>query len=538
MADSGSARVSLAKLRALTHAAGVSASSGPFPVTFTSLRVNGQPENDSVMVEGRDQLPAAVDQPRLTAGTWVRPGEAVVERTFAGVLGVGVGDRITLDGRTFRVAGVAVTAAVPPFPGICYFFGCGEQLRPFGMANPGLVWLTQPDARALATTAEPLSYLLNLKLARGAQTGVLASSCDDDDIMQGSTTPLVDGWQCLQATDNGEVRTEQEALLTASWLLGLLALGSVTVLVGGRMAEQTRRAGLLKAAGGTPRIVAVVLLAEHLVLGAMAAGLGVLAGHLIAPLVTGPGGTLLGAPVMPPVTILMAVLAVVVALAIAAGATFLPAVRAAQASTVAMLADAARVPARSELLIGMSAKLPAPLLLGLRLVARRPRRTLLGMASVWVAVTGVVAVLYAQASLDRFDSGASGNGPLDQVLLVVAVALVTLAAVNAILVGWATALDARFTSAVARALGATSGQVSVGIAAAQMLPALIGALLGIPSGAGLFGILSGAGSVKPSAWWLLATVLGTPVVVAMLTYIPSRLVARTGVAALLLAEGT
>jgi hypothetical protein len=32
------------------------------------------------------------------------------------------------------------------------------------------------------------------------------------------------------------------------------------------MAEQTRRAGLIKAAGGTPQFVAVVLLAENLLL--------------------------------------------------------------------------------------------------------------------------------------------------------------------------------------------------------------------------------------------------------------------------------
>ena len=35
----------------------------------------------------------------------------MLERTFAEALGVGVGDRVTLNGRAFRVAGIAVTAA-------------------------------------------------------------------------------------------------------------------------------------------------------------------------------------------------------------------------------------------------------------------------------------------------------------------------------------------------------------------------------------------------------------------------------------------
>lgn len=535
LSDSGSQTVPLAGLQALTRAHGVVAHSGPYPVTFTSLRVNGTPENASVMVEGRDQAAAPVDQPQLTAGSWIGPGEAVVERTFAGNLGIRVGDRITLDDKSFRVAGIAVTAAAPPPPGICYLFGCGRQLQPLGRVNPGLVWLTQADARGLATSAEPLSYLLNLKLAPGAETGMFAS-CPNNEAVNPQAPSRYD-WQCLQAMDDGQVKTEQEALVTASWLLGLLAVGSVTVLVGGRMVEQVRRAGLLKAAGGTPEMVAGVLLAEHLAVGAAAAGLGLLAGHFAAPLVTGPGGALLGTPITPPVTALMAALAIVVALAIAGAATFLPAVRAARASTAAMLADAARTPSRSPLLIKISAKLPVPLLLGLRLAARRPRRTVLGVTSVFVAVSGVVAALYTQASLDRFGGGSAVNGPLDQVLLVVSVALVVLAAVNAILIGWTTALDARLSSAIARALGATPEQISTGIATAQLLPALAGALAGVPGGAALFNVLSSAGSVAPPGWWLVVTVSAAAAAVAALTYIPCRLAARADVAPLLAADG-
>ena len=40
-------------------------------------------------------------------------------------------------------------------------------------------------------------------------------------------------------------------------------------------------------------------------------------------------------------------------------------------------------------------------------------------------------------------------------LLVITITLVVLAAVNAIFITWATALDARHSSALARALGAT-----------------------------------------------------------------------------------
>jgi hypothetical protein len=161
----------------------------------------------------------------------------------------------------------------------------------------------------------------------------------------------------------------------------------------------------------------------------------------------------------------------------------------------------------------------------------------LGVTSVFVAVSGVVAALCTQASLDRSDGGSAVNGPLDQVLLVVSVALVVLAAVNAILIGWTTALDARLSSAIARALGATPEQISTGIATAQLLPALAGALAGVPGGAALFNVLSSAGSVAPPGWWLVVTVFAAAAAVAVLTYIPCRLAARADVAPLLAADG-
>ena len=43
----------------------------------------------------------------------------MIERTFADALGVSVGDRVSLDGEPFTVAGVAVTAAQAPYPNLC-----------------------------------------------------------------------------------------------------------------------------------------------------------------------------------------------------------------------------------------------------------------------------------------------------------------------------------------------------------------------------------------------------------------------------------
>jgi len=107
------------------------------------------------------------------------------------------------------------------------------------------------------------------------------------------------------------------------------------------------------------------------------------------------------------------------------------------------------------------------------------------------------------------------------------------------LITWAMVVDARRSSAVARALGATPGQVSAGLSGAQVLPTLIGALLGIPGGFGLVEALqqkSGSVITTPPIWWLIAVVIGTVVVVAVLTAVPARSGARRSVAVVLQAE--
>jgi putative ABC transport system permease protein len=512
-------------LTALTHASGVVAHSGPYPYTFATLLAGGH--EAGAQVEGRDQAAAPVDQPKLTQGRWVRPGEVVLERGFADALGVGAGSQVTLNGRSFRVAGVAVTAASDlSNPQIC-FSRCDLTISELG--NPGLVWTTRADAVSLATAAEPLSYTLNLKLADPADASAYANAY----YSTSSSAPGLEPWESIAWGTGSQIRSEQFLLLIGSWLLGLLAVASVAVLVGGRMAEQTRRVGLLKAVGSTPGLVAAVLLAEHLVLAVVAAAMGLLIGWLVAPPLTSPGAALLGSAGAPPVTVTTIAIVVGVALAVAAVATLVPAIRAARTSTVGALADSARPPRRRARVIAVSAWLPVPLLFGLRVAARRPRRVVLNTLSIAVSVSGIVAVLMVHAHFDaaaRADAGLASpqDGRLSQVVTVISVALVLLAAVNVILLTWATVLDARRTSALARALGATPQQVAAGLSAAQVLPALVGALLGIPGGIGLIAAVNRDGKhmTMPPLWWLAATVLGTVAAVAAITVVPAWLGTR------------
>lgn len=526
----------LAKLEALTHATGVADHSGPFPATVAVLRARGIVAGAEV--EGRAPAAAAVDQPKVTQGRWVQPRGAVIEQSFATALRIGTGDSITLNGHTFTVVGVAVTAAFTPYPEICV--RCFDlnlpQLTP---SNTGLVWLTQSDTRSLATSVEPLVYFLNLKLANPARVDEFVTTYDGTT----STSPLVTSWQQLDQQDGNELRNEQQVMLVGSWLLGLLAIASITVLVGGRTADQIRRVGLLKAGGGTPGLIAAVFVAEYVGLALLAAAAGLVAGWLAAPLLTKPSAGLLGTAGAPPLSMFTIATVVAAALAVAVTAAFVPAIRAARTSTVRALADPARPLRRRPWLIAISGRLPAPLLLGLRIAARRPRRVLLSTLSVAVTVSGIVAILYAQASLNASHSGASSgldNPQTDrsnQVLSVITVMLVILAAVNAVFITRATVTDTRHSTAVTRALGATPMQVAAGLSAVQVLPALVGATLGIPGGIALYSaVKSGETATAPPISLLIAVAIGSVLTMTALTAMPARMAARRPAGAILQSE--
>jgi putative ABC transport system permease protein len=172
------------------------------------------------------------------------------------------------------------------------------------------------------------------------------------------------------------------------------------------------------------------------------------------------------------------------------------------------------------------------------------RRTVLSVASLTIAVATIVAVLtmHNKESQSNVFQAAAGMLPgttivdrISHVVLVLSVVLMILAAVNAIFTTWTTVIDARRSTALARALGATPRQISAGLTTAQLLPALVAAVLGIPVGLLVYRV-SGGGGASPPIVWLLAVIPGTLVVVAVLTAIPARIAGNRPVAETLRAD--
>jgi ABC-type antimicrobial peptide transport system permease subunit len=71
-----------------------------------------------------------------------------------------------------------------------------------------------------------------------------------------------------------------------------------------------------------------------------------------------------------------------------------------------------------------------------------------------------------------------------------------------------------------------------------VLPALAGALLGIPGGFGLYSAVNKDGGpvTLPPVWWLAATVVGTAAAVAAITLVPAWLGTRHRAAEVLQSE--
>jgi putative ABC transport system permease protein len=501
----------------LSRDPGVLAYAGPYPLLAMpdgALEAHGR--HIDVEVMARDPASAAVDQPVVTSGGWIRDGGVVVEESFADALRVTVGDQITIAGQPFEVVGIAVTAFRQPTP----FY------------THGLAWATHADANRLAPAAASQGKVLMVRLADPAGAPAFAAAHRIDG---GEKEPYIDDWQSTRLDALTDVQFAQFGLIVGALSLALLAAACVAVAVAGRMAAQTRRAALLKAVGGTPRFVASILLCEYLLFALAAGGAGLSLGAQIAPLLAKPVPGVLGtaATVMPSAATAGLVLGT--AIILVALPTVVPTVRAVRASTVRSLADPVRPPHRSGLALWLSARLPVPLLLGIRLAARRPGRSILSAAGLSVTVAAVVVALWMQAGIsgdpaqiaDTLGEHAITYDKLRLVTYTFIGALIMLALVNAVLVAWTTALDNARTAALVRTLGATPWQVTVGLTVAGTLPALGAVMVGIPAGFAVFtAAAAAAGSQNtnptPAAAGLLALLPATLLLVAVLTAIPSR----------------
>lgn len=506
------------EIGALARADGVAAAAGPFAATLTSLRYGGR--RYGVVLQARPQAPASIERPLVTAGTWLRPGAVVLERSYARALGARPGERVRVAGASgpveLVVAGAALTTTQQRYP----------------ESQPGLAWVLPATLADVQPDAARRTSVLFLRLADRLAADAFVERVRFD--YPPESHVVAQSWRDLRADALDDTRVNQVILATFSVLIALGIGFALATLIGGRVLAQSGELGVLKATGFTPAQVGSVFLAENLLLGAAGALVGAVVGAALSPAFVATSVELVGAGPEPLFAPLRLALAAVIVLAVVAFFSFVPAWAKARTTTAAVLAPPLAA-GRSRLhALGSRLGLPATALVGIKDAFSRPGRASLTALSLSLAVAAVVAALAMEATFELANqpSSPTGTGPLlrdaagepvipepapadadtarlrplvyglDAILL--AIALVTLLAT--------TLLGVRERArelGILKAIGFTPRQLIGGVAANQLVLAVVALVVGIPLGLALFrgAYVAANGSTEdmgtPALWQLL-----------------------------------
>ena len=496
---------------------GVSERSAPVPLVVATAGPRGS--SDLVQLAGLSGRPQ-VNTPVPTAGSQLRAGGVVLERSLARALGLSVGDtfEVTNRGRSVEIP-VLGTAVVP------------SQAR-YPRSKPGLAWATPATLQRVEPDRSAWRWSEAVRLTNPSTASAFAARAA---AASRSGNLYVQTWQAQRDNALGDAQGTQVIVTMFTILLLVVAFIVVGILVGARAGEQHRQIGLLKAVGFTPRQVGIVFALESVALGIGAAALGFVLGAILAPrLAEQRAQTLVGSPTTAanPWHILVACCVVLPVL-------FAGAVTSTRRSTRFTTLEAIRAgtstPPDSRLAraVGRSA-LPLTTALGLKDLLGRGRRALLLAAAIAVTGAVVVTALSLDATLDAQRAAGPSDFPdellalvytLDTVLLLITATTLTAVALLSV-------RERIRDYGVLKAVGLTPGQIVSIVVSSNAVLAVLASLLAVPLGIGLYLALAKIASgttadVVIAAWWSLALIpVGTAIVVLAATSLPAWLATR------------
>jgi ABC-type lipoprotein release transport system permease subunit len=501
---------------------GVTETSAPVPLVWATVGPRGS--TDQVQLAGLSGS-TAVNMPVLTAGSQLREGGIMLERSLARPLGIKVGATLELTSRRgaieIPVLGMAVVPSQPRYP----------------RRRPGLAWVTRTTLDRIEPDRARWTWSEAVRLA-----DPFAAAAFADRAAAGLPAPAsrsgplyFETWQIQRDNALGDAQGTQVIVTIFTILLLIVAFVVVGILVGARASEQHRQIGLLKAAGFTPRQVGIVFALESAALGLVAAVLGFALGAMLAPRLAAPSAeTLLGSPTMAanPWHILVAscvVLPVLLAAALSSTRrstrfTVLEAIRAGSPS-----------PANSRLARAVvKSVMPLTIGLGLKDLLARGRRALLLAAAIALTGAMVVVVLSLDATLDAQRGSKTSDFPDELLLLIYTLetVLLLITATTLVAVALLSVRERIRDYGVLKAIGLTPRQITSTVVSAHAALAVAASLLAIPLGAGLYlALFRVAGDTTEDAviapWWSLALIpLGAVLAVVAATSLPARLATR------------
>jgi len=378
--------------------AGIQAIGKPYQAASATLEQGAV--KSPVELRSMTPAPPAMSAPLIVAGSWLRASAqdgVVLEASFAQAVHVGVGDQIQVDGIDgtsvhMTVIGIADTADQGFYP----------------QWTPGLIWVQHKLLTQVEPKPSETQEVVGLRLtdSSAVATGQVVQTIwnlyngpgEDSAVERYST------WQQVQ--DSMASNDRLLGLLLA--LFGIIALVAapcaIANVTAGRVLVQRQDIAMLKALGFTPGQVVRMLLAEQTLLGAVGAGLGLVAARIMTSpeFVRPPDGTPVSLAPLSGAWMVLIGAGTVLTVAVA---TVIPAWWAGRVSPVATVQPS---PPRGHLSLvarlGLLLHLPAALVLGARDSLTRRLSAALTVFGVAIPMVMITIALTCWSTIDGFTS--------------------------------------------------------------------------------------------------------------------------------------
>jgi putative ABC transport system permease protein len=504
-----------------------------------------------------DRQTMQVDRPLMLTGRWFQSGDEVVfEANLAAALGLRVGDQVTLSGQGSRPVRVVGTAATP--------------LINYPVYLPGTVFAGSDLYDAIDPVGGPW-WSIGTRLHDPSRAEAVAARLNEAGPVPASECGHAPGWCANTSTsirNESSPFTEQFAqlMLFFAVLMLIAAVLLIVTLLGSRLVSEARELTLLQIAGLTPARVALLIAAEHAVLAAVGVAAGALIGTMVAPQIAESAATALGS-VSPSLSfgdVLRVAAVAIIGSALVSGIGGWRAGR--RSLAIVARGGSGRVHRSRAAALALAATSRTTLVLGLKDISTRRGRTTAVLLSVGLAVTITVTViglgsvevvgpgtLAAPASelpadpadiadLSGLPSAVSGE-LVDRFLTFITTLQVLLGGVALVTLLAASSMSIRERLrelGVLHAIGCSRLQLVGASAISQGVLGVIGTLIGVPLGLGLYLLfrLAAAGTVQglPSPAILISVAVAAVVVTAATAAVPAMLVQRIPTSEALAAE--